>query len=92
MCKNWITGDASKFHIGVSDNAANVTLALNSAVILDAPPELRDRALTDTEGSDGYDKDDVTDAKTHCEQIITKTKYEHKSCFPSSVYICNNSY
>ena len=55
MCKNWITGDASKFHIGVSDDAANVTLALNSGVILEAPPKLRDRALTDTEG---YDKDD----------------------------------
>ena len=61
MCKNWITGDASKFHIGVSDNAANVTLALNSGVILEAPPEICDRALTDTEGSDGYDEDDDDD-------------------------------
>ena len=35
---------------------------LNSAVILEAPPELRDRAFTDTEGFDGYDEDDDDDA------------------------------
>ena len=38
---NWI-GAEGKFHIGVSDNAANVALALNSDVNLEAPDEIRD--------------------------------------------------
>ena len=42
MRNNWI-GAEGKFHIGVSDNAANVALAwLNSDVNLEAPDEIRD--------------------------------------------------
>ena len=58
VCKNWIRGDSSKFHIGVSDNAAKVTLALNSDMILEAPLELHAQAMAEPEGSDEYDDDD----------------------------------
>ena len=50
---NWI-GAEGKFHIGVSDNAANVTLALNSDVNLEAPDEIRE----ESEFSDDDDEDD----------------------------------
>ena len=50
---NWI-GAEGKFHIGVSDNAANVTLALNSNVNLEAPDEI----CEESELSDDDDEDD----------------------------------
>ena len=43
---NWI-GAEGKFHIGVSDNAANVTLALNSDVTLEAPDDICDESDDD---------------------------------------------
>lgn len=53
MCKKWIGGEVPKFHIGVSDNAANVTLALKSDTTLEAPYELRcARAMVESEDSD----------------------------------------
>ena len=53
MCKKWISGEVPKFHIGVSDNAANVTLALKSDTSLEAPYELRRaRAMVESEDSD----------------------------------------
>ena len=43
---NWL-GAEGKFHIGISDNAANVALALNSNVSLEAPDEIRDESDDD---------------------------------------------
>ena len=45
-------------HIGVYDNAANVTQALNSDMIIEAPLELCAQAMAEPEGSDEYDDDD----------------------------------
>ena len=56
MCQKWI--GKSKFHIGVSDNASNVTLALNSDTDLEAPDDLRARAMAEPEEFDDADDDD----------------------------------
>lgn len=50
---NWI-GAEGKFHIGVSDNAANVALALNSDVNLEAPDEIRDEYDDDDDDDDHF--------------------------------------
>lgn len=58
MCKKWISGEVLKFYIGVSDNAANATLALKSDTGLEAPYKLRRaRALVESEDSSDDEED-----------------------------------
>ena len=57
MCEKWISGEVPKFHVGVSDNASNVTLALKSETVLEAPEELRARAMVEPEESDDDEED-----------------------------------
>jgi hypothetical protein len=52
VCEKLISGEVPKFHVGVSDNASNVTLALKSETVLEAPEELRARAMVEPEESD----------------------------------------
>jgi hypothetical protein len=59
VCQKWIS--KSKFHIGVSDNASNVTLAPNSDTDLEAPDDLRARAMAEPEEFDDADDDDDED-------------------------------
>jgi hypothetical protein len=51
---NWI-GAEGKFHIGVSDNAANVTLALDSDVRLEASDDVREE-IEESDDDDGEDR------------------------------------
>ena len=57
MCEKWISGEVPKFHVGVSDNTSNVTLALKSETVLEAPEELRARAMVEPEESDDDEED-----------------------------------
>ena len=57
MCEKWISGEVPKFQVGVSDNASNVTLALKSETVLEAPEELCARAMVEPEESDDDEED-----------------------------------
>ncbi|CAB4002875.1 Hypothetical predicted protein [Paramuricea clavata] len=52
VCERWISGEVPKFHVGVSDNASNTTLALKSETVLEVPEELRAWAMVEPEESD----------------------------------------
>ena len=96
VCKKWL-GETSKFHIGVSDNAANVTLALNSSLDLEAPVEIRNApaALEDLDESD--DDDDCFPVLTpmhvgsagcfaHLLNLLVEVNFKYIQCQLQSVY------
>lgn len=95
MCKNWL-GETSKFHIGVSDNAANVTLALNSSLDLEAPVEIRNAAaaLEDLDESDDDDRFPVLPPMhvgsagcfAHLPNLLVEVNFKYIQCQRQSVY------
>ena len=97
VCKNWL-GETSKFHIGVSDNAANVTLALNSSLDLEAPVEIRNAAaaLEDLDESDDDDDDRFpvlppmhvgsAGCFAHLLNLLVEVNFKYIQCQLQSVY------